>query len=87
MLLSVFRYAGKCCYLSSTTTSSHLNRKPVGSVEVVDLQDEVLLDSLQPLNGNALVRHPGDRSQVVLAAGEEQGKFTQRAWFLGVTTG
>lgn len=59
----------------------------MGSVEVVDLQDEVLLDSLQPLNGNALVRHPGDRSQVVLAAGEEQGKFTQRAWFLGVTTG
>lgn len=72
MLLSVFRYGGKCCYLSSTTTSSHLNRKPVGSVKIVDLQDEVLLDSLQPLNSDTLVRHPGDRSQVVLAAGEKE---------------
>lgn len=61
----------------------------MGSIEVVDLQDEVLLYSLQPLNSDALVCHPGDRSQVVLTASEkqEQWNFVQRAWFLSVTTG
>lgn len=65
-------FVKKCSYWSSITTCFHLSSIPVGSIKVVDLQDEVLLHSLQPLNSDTLVRHPGDRSQVVLAGSEQK---------------
>lgn len=48
----------------------YLSGIPFRCNEVVDLQEEVLLDSLQPLNGDTCVRHPGNRGQVVLTDGE-----------------
>lgn len=45
----------------------HLYRIPARPVEVVDLEDEVVLKSFQPLHGQTVVCHPGDGGQVVLA--------------------
>lgn len=74
---------------ASITTWFHLSRIPVGSIKAVDLEDEVLLYSLQPLNSDTLIRHPGDRSQVVFTESEkeERWNFLQCAWFPSTTPG
>lgn len=89
MLLFILGFRLKCSYWSLITTKFHLNRIPVGSIEVIDLQDEVLLHSLQPLYSDALVCHPGDRSQVVFTANEEKEQlhFIKRGWIPSVSTG
>ena len=49
----------------------HLLSNPGTHDQVVDLQEEVFLFPLQPLNGQAVVRYPGDRRQVVIALEQE----------------
>ena len=53
----------------------HLPSDPGILDKVVDLQEEVFLFPLQPLNGQALVRYPGDRRQVVIALEQESKRI------------
>lgn len=50
----------------------YLNRIPFRSSKIVDLEDEVILYSFQPLNSKTFVRHPGNRGQVVLTEGKKE---------------
>lgn len=50
--------------------SLYLNRIPTGSTEIVDLKDEVVLCSIQPLHSNTIICDPGNTGQVVLTEGK-----------------
>lgn len=47
---------------------------PSGSAEVVELKDEVVLYSLQPLDSDTFIRHPSNSGQVVLTEGNRNMK-------------
>lgn len=60
----------------------YLGRIPTGSSEAVDLKDEVVLNSLQPLDGDAIICHPGNSGQVVLTEGKKKELASHRLVFL-----
>lgn len=50
----------------------YLNRIPADSIKIVDLKDEVVLYSLQPLDRNTFIRRPSNSGQVVLTEGKKR---------------
>lgn len=52
----------------------YLTRNPIGSIKVVDLNNEVVLQSLQPLDSQTCIGHPGNSGQVVFTVGKKNPK-------------
>lgn len=60
----------------------YLHRIPSGSTKIVDLKDEVVLCSIQPLHSDTLIRHPSYTGQVVLTAGKKRTANQDTRWLL-----